>query len=137
MSFPNFNHMELVSEDWDESDFLADLQRLLIVPLVRDTKESPRDQQVWGTPFFWTPSVDEFEIIEREWRDYVARIARGEEKLPGYSKTELIHVRPHARNKADMEPAPVVGRATKRCFWLNPSYVSRVVLENDGLRGAI
>ncbi len=138
MSFPRFDHMRVADETWEDSELLSNLQRLLIVPLVRDKRASSKDTQVWGTPFFWTPTPSEFDGIRKEWEDYVARIARGDaERLPPASATKYIHVRPHGRDSSDTEEAPSVGHVPKKCFWLNSEYTAKIVMENNGLMGAV
>lgn len=131
MSFPKFNHMEVWKEEWEESDLLQQLDRLLIVPLVRRERKTPKEKQVWGHAFFWSPSADQLNGIEREWRDYGRRIQAGEaNELPGASQTKFIHVRPHARNGLDREQAPKIGLVVKKCFWLNPSFLASIVLKH-------
>lgn len=134
MSFPKFNHMEVWKEEWEESDLLQQLDRMLVVPLVRAERKTPKERQVWGRAFFWSPSADQLNGIECEWRDYCRRIQAGEaNKLPGASQTRYIHVRPHARDSRDTELAPRVGQVVKKCFWLNQDFIARVVAENNGI----
>lgn len=134
MSFPKFNHMEVWKEEWEESDLLQQLNRMLIVPLVRRERKTPKEKQVWGHAFFWSPSADQLNGIECEWRDYGRRIQVGESnKLPGASETKYIHVRPHARDSDDTEQAPRVGQVVKKCFWLNQDFIAKIVEENSGI----
>lgn len=134
MSFPKFDHMEVWKEEWEESDLLQQLDRMLVVPLVRAERKTPKERQVWGRAFFWSPSADQLNGIECEWRDYCRRIQAGEaNKLPGASQTRYIHVRPHARDSRDTELAPRVGQVVKKCFWLNQDFIARVVAENNGI----
>jgi len=134
MSFPNFNHMEVWKEDWEESDLLQQLDRMLIVPLIRAERTTSKEKQVWGRAFFWSPSADQLNGIECEWRDYCRRIQEGEaRKLPGASQTRYIHVRPHARDSRDTEQAPYVGQVVKKCFWLNQDFMARIVEEHGGI----
>jgi DNA mismatch repair endonuclease MutH len=136
MSFPKFTHLEVIHEEWEDTDLLSHLTRLLIVPLIRETRRTPRERQKWGNAFFWSPSARELEGIHAEWEDYVRRIARGEaDRLPGYSATKFIHVRPHARDGSDVEEAPVIGMVRKQSFWLNPGYVARIVQGHGGVAG--
>lgn len=138
MSFPKFNHMEVWKEEWEESDLLQQLDRMLIVPLIRSERRTAKEKQVWGRAFFWSPTADQLNGIECEWRDYGRRIQAGEaNKLPGSSETKYIHVRPHARDSRDTEQAPRVGQVVKKCFWLNPDFIARIVKENSGVPKAL
>ncbi|MBX3174268.1 MAG: hypothetical protein KF709_07635 [Gemmatimonadaceae bacterium] len=133
MSFPKFNHMEVWKEEWDESEFLQHLSRLLIVPLIREKRSSPKETQLWGSAFFWSPSPTELAGIEDEWRMYAKLIEDGKANdLPGSGETRFIHVRPHGRDGSDTEEAPRVGHVVKKCFWLNTDFVARLVQENHG-----
>ncbi|MBX3134298.1 MAG: hypothetical protein KF689_13025 [Gemmatimonadaceae bacterium] len=128
MSFPKFNHMEVWKEEWEESDLLQQLNRMLIVPLVRSARKTPKEKQVWGRAFFWSPTADQLNGIECEWRDYCRRIQAGEaNQLPGASQTKYIHVRPHARDSRDTEQAPRVGQVVKKCFWLNQDFIAHIL----------
>lgn len=134
MSFPRFDHMEVWKDDWEESDLLQQLNRILIVPLVRRTRKTARGEQYWGSAFFWSPSDEELRGIEVEWRDYVRRIEAGEARtLPAAAETRFIHVRPHARNMHDTERAPMVGEVVKKSFWLNQDYLSRIIAAHGGI----
>jgi len=138
MSFPKFNHMEVWNEEWEESDLLHQLNRMLIVPLLRRERKTPKDKQIWGQAFFWSPSAEQLNGIKREWRDYGRRIQAGEaNKLPGASQTEYIHVRPHARDSDDTEQAPRVGHVVKKCFWLNQDFMALIVQEHNGVPAAL
>lgn len=132
MSFPKFNHMEVWKEEWEESDLLQQLDRMLIVPLVRDERKTPKEKQVWGRAFFWSPTADQLSGIEREWRNYGRRIQAGEgNRLPRSSQTKYIHVRPHARDSGDTEQAPRIGQVVKKCFWLNKAFIASIVRNSD------
>jgi DNA mismatch repair protein MutH len=126
--------MEVWKEEWEESDLLQQLDRMLIVPLVRSERKTPKEKQVWGHAFFWSPTSDQLAGIECEWRDYGRRIQAGEaNRLPGASQTKYIHVRPHARDSSDTEQAPRVGQVVKKCFWLNQDFIATIVEENSGI----
>lgn len=138
MSFPNFDHMSVIHDVWETSDLLARLERLLIIPLIRRERDTPKQKSVWGNAFFWSPTSDQLSGIQCEWEGYVQRIASGlSNELPGYAQTQFIHVRPHARNKKDTEEAPVVGQVVKKCFWLNPEFIARIAHENGATRGIV
>ena len=53
--------------------------------------------------------------------------------FPGMSENEYCHVRPHAQNANDAYPLPFKDKKTglkeytKQCFWLNNSYVLKIV----------
>jgi DNA mismatch repair protein MutH len=57
--------------------------------------------------------------------------------FPKSSESYLTHVRPHARNREDTYPLPIIDKVskksefTKQCFWLNSSYVERIYKKNE------
>jgi DNA mismatch repair protein MutH len=134
MSFRGFRYRPLLEERWEDSDLLSCLNRLLIVPIIRDTRITPVGKQVFGRAFFWSPSDIELRGIRLEWATFRREILHGRAKeLTPESQTRYIHVRPKARDGNDTDFAPIVGPVVKKCFWLNRDYVRRVVNQNQGL----
>lgn len=132
MSFPAFRYRELADEDWEDSDLLSRLNRLFIIPLVRDEEDTPFAEHRLGRPFFWSPTADELEEIEREWTLFRDEIRIGHaDDLPKPKTTKYIHVRTKGRNSLDKDDAPVVGLVPKKAFWLNASYVSLIVTQSS------
>ncbi len=129
MSFPAFRYGELVAEQWEDSDLLARLNRLLVVPVEGRTKETSVDQCVIRAPFFWSPSGPELDGIRQEWEMFRAEVAAGlAGSLTPASGTRYIHVRPKARDSTDTDDAPGLGPVVKKCFWLNQRFVQELVL---------
>jgi len=132
MSFPAFKYAELVEETWDVADLRERLQRLLIVPAYAEDRDVPQVDRVLGSPFFWTPSDDEWQTVQREWAMFQREIRNGRARsltLP--SATQCVHVRPHARDSRDTDLAPVVGPVVKKSFWLNQDYVGDVIRQHE------
>lgn len=133
MSFPAFHHEELIYETWDASDLLGRINRLLIVPVHR-SKGATLAATRLGRPFFWSPSQDELVGIQTEWERFRRLIQIGQARvLPKPSETTYIHVRPKGRDATDRDKAPGGFDVIKKCFWLNQSYVGRVLAANDAL----
>jgi DNA mismatch repair endonuclease MutH len=133
MSFPAFVHEELVFETWEASDLLARIGRMLIVPIHRG-KMAPLHQAWLGMPFFWSPPPDDLLGIETEWERFRSLIEHGRAlELPPASETTYLHVRPKGRDASDRDQAPGGIDVIKKCFWLNQSYLERVL----GERGAL
>lgn len=137
MSFPYFKFREMAAEEsWEESVFSQYLQRLLIIPLFRRKESVPGLDALLGTPFFWSPSFDQLETIQKEWM-LIRDLIRNEkaDQLPSYGATEIIHARPKGQNSKDTDDAPGIGPYPKRALWLNPAFTARLVRENGGLSG--
>jgi len=133
MSFPRIHHMEIVDDDWADSDLRSRLERLLIIPLIRAYKEQPKEEHMIGRAFFWSPSDDELSGIQSEWERFVDAIRIGHsDRLPTAASTRFIHLRPKGRDRSDKEDAPGGLRVVKRCFWLNNDYVERIIASAGG-----
>lgn len=131
MSFPAFVHEELVFEDWESSDLLGRLNRLLIVPIHRGRRVVLADTRL-GRPFFWTPSELDLAGIRQEWERFRSLIAAGQARnLPTASQTRFIHVRPKGRDAADRDQAPGGFDVIKKSFWLNQPYLERILAEQN------
>ena len=67
----------------------------------------------------------------------VKPITNGKRKtnFVGLSDNEVCHVRPHGRDAKDVYPLPVkdkltgVDNYTKHCFWINNTYIRKVLEE--------
>ena len=128
MSFPAFRYLELIEEIWEESTLLTQLDGLLFVPCLGVTKSTPHADCVIQQPFLWRPQATQFETLRAEWEMFRDAIRAGNaDRLPTAASTEMIHVRPHARDSSDTDVAPVVGPVVKKSFWLNRAFVARLV----------
>lgn len=127
-SFRAFRYQELVQETWEDSSLLADIEHMLFVPIYGAERSTPQAECVIGTPVFWKPSPVDMDIIEREWSSYVSLILKGDiDHLPGSSATEIIHVRPHARDSLDTDKLPNGRVFRKQSFWLNSRFVGGII----------
>ena len=87
-------------------------------------KRTTDDNLVFRGVKFWSmPALDIAEYGE-VWRRAVQAARLSNESLfPKGSEHAIGHVRPHARNKQDTDEMPNGTHVTKRCFWLNSSYI--------------
>jgi DNA mismatch repair endonuclease MutH len=88
VSFPTFKFKELIKEkfysgekdgeEWDDCSLLKEINRILFIPIIRDKKEgTPLEKRRIGKSFFWSPSNEQLEIIEKEWKNYIQEIKDG------------------------------------------------------------
>ena len=134
MSFPAFVHEELAFEEWDTSDLLGRLNRLLIVPIHRE-RGATLAESVLGRPFFWSPTEPELQGIAKEWAVVRDLVAAGQARsVPPASKTTFIHVRTHGRNAADRDQAPGGLDVAKKSFWLNDQFLVGVLRMHGALQ---
>lgn len=130
MSFPAFRYRELIEEEWEDSDLLARLKRLLILPMVGPKGQDATDECVLRDPFFWSPDAEQLAGIRAEWEMYRDLVRDGHAaNLPTGKQTRYIHVRPKAANRLDTDDAPFVGPLVRKCFWLNRHLVQHLLSE--------
>ena len=124
MSFPAFKCNELASQDWENSDFSYQIEnKFLFVVFKEDENGEDRLLKVlyWNMPY-----QDRLEAM-RVWEEAKRRVMINARDLPRTSESKVAHVRPHAKNKKDVDLTPQGELIVKRCFWLNGSYIADVV----------
>lgn len=124
MSFPNFKYLEIVDEFWEQSDFAQALEgKFLFIVFRKDSEGILRFEKAsyWSMPF-------EDRLSARQvWEETQLRTQLGNYVYTGSRDNNVAHVRPHARNKLDTYETPTGTQEVKRCFWLNRSYVGKIL----------
>jgi DNA mismatch repair protein MutH len=124
MSFPAFKCKELVSQDWEDSDFSYQVEtKFLFVVFKADSNGEDRLEKV----MYWNMPYEDRLEAKRVWEDAKRRVAINARDLPKRKESKVAHVRPHATNKKDVDLTPQGEWLVKRCFWLNGSYIAKVV----------
>lgn len=142
MSFPAIRFERLVRETWEPdatttteepvaADFRESLnKRFLFVVFQGDRKDRMKSRFVGA--FFWSMPSEELDgEVHRVWQDMKDAVAGSNPaRFPRESESTIAHVRPHARNKKDVDLLPDGSTTTKRCFWLNRAYIAALVKTN-------
>jgi len=121
LSFPAFKYKEIVKENWDGSEFREQLEDSKF--LFFFWKEVEEGYILDTVKFFNMPQED---ILEAKsvWEETIRRIDAGNaENLPGITENRICHVRPHGRDSKDTDSTPYGTELTKKCFWINSSYI--------------
>ncbi len=124
MSFPGFKFMDIIHEEWEESSFANKLeQKFLFVIYQEDNAGIEHLAKVayWNMPYL------DREEAHRVWEDTKSRVKVDAKNLPKASESRVAHVRPKAKNAADVLPTPQGDFHTKQCFWLNQNYIQEVI----------
>lgn len=139
MSFPTFKFIDLVNEEWEDSDFynlLSSTKFLFIVYQENENHDFELDHaQFWNMPY------DDLENeVRKVWENTKYVIKHLPEKIhdgnhyisifPTQSQNRISHVRPHGRDSKDTYILPDGRKYPKQCFWLNNSYILSIV-KND------
>lgn len=137
ISFPTFKYQELITTEWEESDFKAILERKFFFVFY----QMDRKTLILKSVKFWNMPHQDIKEAKKVWEATVETVrkgqivkevcANGQRKsfFPKKKENRVSHVRPHARDANDTYILPVqdqltkTGEYTKHCFWLNASYV--------------
>jgi len=137
MSFPYFKYKELVEEKWDgdeesgevRSSFQKDLERkFLFIVYQCDGDCKKGDCKRFVKAVFWTMPNEDLTEARRVWEETVKRVKEGNaDSLPGAKESLVAHTRPHGKNKHDTDETPDGKQITKKCFWFNSGYLSKII----------
>lgn len=141
VSFPHFKYMDLVKEEWENSEFKELLEHKFLFVFFQFEKEKLvlRKVRFWNMPYadileaekVWARTKENVKAgnIVKEVKKNRAGKAIRSTYFPNKKFSTVAHVRPHGRNAADTQPLPIKDKLTqeqeytKQCFWLNGSYV--------------
>lgn len=124
MSFPKFEYLDIVNQDWEDSEFFEKLERkfLLVVFALDENGELSLNRV-----FFWNMPFEDRLEAEAVWVKTKRLVSQSSVAFPKQSQTRVAHVRPHGRRGADKLPLPDGSSHPKQSFWLNPKYIGAVV----------
>ena len=146
ISFPTFKFMELVNESWENSELynLLETQKFFFIIFKINTKTATELDKLtneeknkhlildkvilWNTPATdienkAKPTWEKTKIIINEWVEIIQKWNKYYNNLPSWKDTEMIHIRPHAKNRDDTDTLPDWRELTKQCFWFNKKYI--------------
>lgn len=128
MSFKQIQFREIVSETWEDSAWLEELtKRFFFVVFQYDASGTLRLRKV----FFWAMPVSDLEIARKFWLDTQMKIAAGDHaNFIKESDDRICHVRPKGRDSSDRMLAPSGKLEKKMAYWLNSSYIKKVIDQN-------
>lgn len=153
MSFPAFKFMDLLNQEWDESDVYEQMvsARFLFVVFTRPNRDVPATLQ---TAFFWNMPAQDVDEVHRVWDAARASIRRGADlvydgrvvknSLPKQADSPIAHVRPHANKAAyiladgtvignpekDANELPDGQWMTTQSFWFSKEYTRNIILQH-------
>jgi DNA mismatch repair protein MutH len=124
MSFPGFTFMEIIHEEWEQSRFFEKLeQKFLFIVFQPDSAGVERFSKalLWNMPY-----SDRLEA-QRVWEETKSRVAIDATNLPKTSESAVAHVRPKGKDGDDKIPTPQGGMYLRQAFWLNLTYLNKVL----------
>lgn len=130
MSFAQIKYQEIIKEDWETSywhDVLV--KRFFFVVFQKDDKKALRLKKV----MFWGMPVKDQAIAEEFWLDTKKKIQKDDFKhFIKISDDRICHVRPKGRDSSDLMKTASGRMEKKMCYWLNSSYIKKIVTEDGG-----
>lgn len=133
MSFQTIKYKEIIDEDkWDESDWYNTIAARRFLFIVFKKKKGGKAQDsVLERIFFWSMPHKDIEKAEVFWRDTRDKVRSGDyAHFIKSTEHSICHVRPKAKNAADLAETPQGGKAKKLCYWLNRDYILNIVNEH-------
>jgi len=122
ISFPAFDYREIIKQEWEESDFYAQLnsKRFLFIVF----RKINRTNAVLEKVKFWNFPVEDLEQAQKVWDETVRLIKEKKANaLPRIKDNQVAHVRPHGRDSNDKILTAYGTKEVKKCFWLNAKYI--------------
>lgn len=134
MSFENINYFDILHEDdWYESRLYELFTSRFLFIVFQDFGVQGEEDYRFQKVFFWTMPYEDLNEAELYWQNIKENIAANH-IAPEYfyreGKHKKFHVRPKARNAADLTVNPNGGMCKKYCYWFNHEYIQHIV-ENE------
>lgn len=139
MSFPIINFDKLINQNWVESDLLRILQDEVFIFFV--FKYNNDNNLYFEKVIEWKMTIEDIESSKIVWEKAKAIVINGIvimkttngiiNNLPKQKDHEILHIRPHARNAKDIILLPDGRELTKQCFWLNSTYIQKIISQTD------
>lgn len=121
---------ESLGGGWEESWVCHKLSRVLWVPILSE-RSIPIGDRILGTPFLWSPSGRENDLLKRDWEGVADLITNGDIGRITGSLGEALHIRPKAASASDKKWTVGEGgewlRANPRGFYLRASFTGAVL----------
>ena len=131
MSFSQLKYDEIINEDsWEDSAWYDIVTHRFFFVVFRKKKHGTDKDAVLEHAFFWAiPSRDLLEC-KRLWSDMCKKVRKNDYgNFIRQSESDVCHIRPKARNAADVAFTPQGGTARKLCYWFNREYVLNSILK--------
>ncbi|WP_428771250.1 DNA mismatch repair endonuclease MutH [Vibrio sp.] len=115
---------------WETSHVRNKLSRVLWVP-VQGEREIPLADRRVGSPFIWSPSDAQWQVLQNDWEELMEMIVLGKVESITARHGEALQLRPKAANaRALTEAYGVSGRPIKtlpRGFYLRTQFTGQIL----------
>lgn len=87
----------LVGANWHTSHIRNKMARVLWVPVISE-RQIPIGERIVGTPFIWSPSPEEEQLLALDWQELTDMIVLGEVENISGKHGQVLQLRPKAAN---------------------------------------
>jgi DNA mismatch repair protein MutH len=125
-SFPAIDFRDVAEEEWESSPLVEQLRSILLV-VFHDPRKVVTEA-VLDRVVHWRPTDEDVATMREEYEIFRRYIARSRPDLaPTEAQTRILHLRPHGSDGSDKVPLPDGTLYRRSSFWLNKSYLRRVL----------
>lgn len=127
MSFPYIRFVDIVNQDWENSDWHKLLSSRFFFVVFRKSADNVKHNMTLEKVFFWNMPCEDLNVAEELWNDTKQKVVAGDyENFITTKSHPICHVRPHGTKGQTVE-TPQGTRVQPKCFWLNNDYILGVV----------
>ena len=127
MSFPYIRFVDIVNQEWEESEWYKSLTSKFFFVVFRKSSDKQKQNMKLEKVFFWNMPYKDLTVAKELWIDTKQKVEKGDyDKFITTKKHEVCHVRPHGtKNQTIITPQGT--RVQPKCFWLNNNYILDIV----------
>ena len=127
MSFPYIRFVDLVNQDWEDSDWYNILASKFFFVVFRKSVDEVKQHMTLEKVFFWNMPHSDLCVAEELWSDTKQKVIDGDyDNFITTKSHPICHVRPHGTKGQTIE-TPQGIRVQPKCFWLNNDYILDIV----------
>jgi len=127
MSFPYIRFVDIVNQDWEDSEWYNLLTSKFFFVVFRKSADDIKQNMVLEKVFFWNMPHSDLNVAEQLWNDTKQKVIDGDyDNFITTKSHPICHVRPHGTRGQTVD-TPQGIRVQPKCFWLNNDYILDVV----------
>lgn len=130
MSFPYIRFVDIVNQEWDESEWYKLLSSKFLFAVFRKSPDGDKKKMKLVKVFFWNMPYDDMLIAKSLWEDTKRKVNNDDFDNFITTKTHKVcHIRPHGTKNQKVQ-TPKGDWVQPKCFWLNNDYILDIVMKN-------
>lgn len=150
MSFPVVPFIQVVREDFWNSDLIDQANNIIVIPLLRESRSSQGEDEKIGKAVYLNLDDEELELVREDYERYRefythlfdrfqsegidGALKYWEENFIRSSQTKIVHMRPHT-TKGNFDDSIGALLKVKHSFWFNKAFIHQKIsaeLLNNG-----